>query len=477
MQGRLNILGIAAGVFGTVAPLVAFADAAESDVFAKRREWRLVGVEVPDAAMKQTMQVADPLHGPWLTLPQPDAMSVSWIARCACGGGVEYREKGGGDWLTAWEVRCGMIDRSKAVHTVRLTGLKPATDYEYRLVTTVDPGLQGATDYFDRERTVRTFRAVDPAKGTYRVFLMSDVHGCLNMNLDYMVDAAKADDCDCYFMLGDNVSDGVYMDIEHIITRGFLDDISRRWGSSKPTVILRGNHDINGRDAYKWGDYFPQPDGKTYSAFRQGPVYFVALDTMWPKPRDKSQTAQAAAYLAEQAEWLRGLKRTADWKSARFRIVMGHVAPWPCEADLVAPAFKDLLSDETPEGRIHAFVSGHHHAYHRFNPNTRELRFSNRYGDFTKGYPSAAIRKSVANIPARYPYVNLILNAHESMTLDISPEKVLFRSHRWYKSKGGLYDAFELYPDGTVKEVLDDITVLPLADISSTKTKTEKESA
>lgn len=70
--------------------------APEKEIFAKHREWRLVGVEVPDADLKQPSQVADPLHGPWLTLPREDAMSVSWIAPCPCGGGVEYRAKGSG---------------------------------------------------------------------------------------------------------------------------------------------------------------------------------------------------------------------------------------------------------------------------------------------------------------------------------------------------------------------------------------------
>ena len=46
------------------------------------------------------------------------------------------------------------------------------------------------------------------------------------VSLAAFADTAKADVCDCYFKLGDNVSDGVYMDIEYIITRGFLADIS-----------------------------------------------------------------------------------------------------------------------------------------------------------------------------------------------------------------------------------------------------------
>jgi len=141
---------------------------------------------------------------------------------------------------------------------------------------------------------------------------------------------------------------------------------------------MRGNHDIWGRDFSEYGTYFPQPDGKTYYAFRQGPCTFVAIDTLWPR-KEQLQQRQYLAYLAEQAEWLKGLKRTKDWKESAFRIVMFHVPMFPGEGQKDPYAFfGEILADESKDGRVQVVLAGHTHEYARVNPNTRETRIATR---------------------------------------------------------------------------------------------------
>ena len=53
-------------------------------------------------------------------------------------------------------------------------------------------------------------------------------------------------------------------------------------------------------------------------------------------------------------------------------------------------------------------------------------------------------------IPDNVPYTNVSLHLVEGMTLDVSADKLVFKSHRWSKPEGGLYDEFTILPDGKV---------------------------
>ena len=458
MAGKRTLAGIA------TAALAGALIAGASD-YDKYQDWQWQPVTVHDTNAIDNVRFHEddtvPLHGPWLTLPSETAMAISWISMVRCAGGVEYREKGStNEWTAVWGVKYGQIDYSSDIHFHYLTGLKPATEYEYRLLPNRDSYATAYHAWINHGREVHSFRTVDPKRDHYRIFLTCDHHGSARLNLDPMIDRSDAGDADFFFFLGDNVEDRAGDMIRDYITRGYLDDVVRKWGTEKPTVFLRGNHDIAGRDTYKYGDYFPQPDGKTYYAFRQGPVLFIGLDTMWPA-REKLQNAQHAAYLREQADWIRAMKKTPLWKGAVFRVVMCHVAPFPGEGfNWVGSVFNEVFSDESKEGRIHALVAGHEHAYARLNPNSKESRMNNAVSKVDPAkYPPKYFSRTP--IPDRFPYVQVIGHLCEAMTVDVSPEKLVFKSHRFGFADGALYDAFELYPDGKVVDLVE-TTAFPI---------------
>ncbi len=433
---------------------IALADGA---IYESYQDWQWQPVTVADTNASNTVRFQEddtvPIHGPWLTLPSETTMSITWITRVRCAGGVEYREKGSEEWTAVWGVKYGQVDYSKDIHCIHLSGLKPATEYEYRLLSNRDRYASAYHGAINQGREIHSFKTVDPKRDHYKVFLTCDLHGTSRLTLDPMIAAAEADDADFYFFLGDNVEDRAGDSIRDYITRGYLDDVTRKWGTCKPSIFLRGNHDIWGRDTYLYGDYFPQPDGKTYYAFRQGPVLFVGLDTLWPAP-EKIQNAQHIAYLREQADWVRALKKTPMWKGAKFRVVMTHVAPFPGSAgNWVRGVFEEVFADESRDGRIHALISGHEHCYMRVNPNTAECRLNNAVCKVNpKKYPPKY--SGPKPMPERFPYVQIIGHLVEAMTIDVEPGKLTFKSHR-YGHGTGLYDAFELYPDGTVKDIVE----------------------
>lgn len=432
---------------------------ADSEVYDHYFSWQQAPVRVDDPQagnnVRHQVDFTVPLHGPWLTLPAETSMTVTWITRVPCAGGIQYREKGTEEWTTRWTVKYGQVDYSREIQSYHLTGLKPATEYEYRLLSNCDNYSTAYHMVKSVGREIYSFKTVDPKRDHYKMFVTSDFHGGSRLILDPMIDNCGANDADFYLFNGDNVEDHVGHNIRHNITFGYLDDVVRKWGTSKPTLFVRGNHDVWGIDTYKYGDYFPQPDGKTYYAFRQGPALFILIDTLW-KAKEQLQEEQHLAYLDEQADWVRAMKKTEMWKGAKFRIAFMHVAPFPGEGNtwVGEHLFKGLFDDESKDGRIHMLVGGHVHEYWRLNPNTRETRVSATASGYDpKKYPAKwAFRDPV---PERFPYVAVSCECTEGMTIEVSPEKLTVKSHRWSVKDGGLRDAFELTPDCQVKDLIE----------------------
>lgn len=425
----------------------------KKSVYDKYQVFQHVPVKFEDPAPldnhRGQLDFTTPQHGPWLTNPKPDGITITWITRAECAGGIEYREKGTETFTRLWPVTYGQIDFVRRIQYFHLTGLKPDTEYEYRLLSNISAYRGSYHGWSVAGKKIYTFRTIAPQKQNYRAFITADMHGAARLCLDPQLDRTGGIDSDFFFFLGDSVETTNGLHIEYYVTFGFLDDITRRYGTAKPTIFLRGNHDIWGRDTYKYGDYFPSPDKKTYQAFRQGPVLFICLDSMWPAT-EKVQNDQYNAYLQEQADWVRELKKTDDWKTAKFRVVMAHVAPVANQGKHLEPYWLDLFQDATPEGRIHIFLSGHMHRYYRINPGTKHITLSNGSKDVKQ---DAFLKYRYLNqgiIPDNVPYTNVVLHAAEGMTLDVTPGKLIFKSHRWNKIDGGFYDEFAITPDGKV---------------------------
>lgn len=261
-----------------------------------------------------------------------------------------------------------------------------------------------------------------------------------------MIRNSKAIDSDMFVFLGDNVEDSM-QNARYYTTFGLLDDVSRLWGRSKPSIFLRGNHDSWGHESYLYGAYFPRPDGKSYFAVRQGPLLLICFDYYGGLNGNSLGNQQIGAYLKEQIEWYRALQNTPEWKTAKFRIAMAHVGTHACEGHEtetteIGKAWKKVLNDPAPEKRIHAFLCGHEHTYRRIDP----------FGKETKG--STAIVRYIGKFVSDFNYTLVVGHLTEGMTLDVTPEKLTFRSYCWNEGSGSLNDAFEIMPDGKVKDLM-----------------------
>ena len=445
---RAVLLALLMGTVASAADGNTDVPAPATPVYTNYMDWQFRAVVVADTNAADNVRHQNdftvPIHGPWLLNPSPDTITVNWITRIPCGAALDYREKGKTEFTRVWKTTYGQIDYSSDLHTFHLAGLKPATTYEYRLVSNCDRYFTAYLDvYVGRE--IYSFRTIDPQRNNYKVFVTADHHGSARLNLDPMINRSGADDADFYFFLGDNVEDNMN-DVRFYVTFGFLDDISRRWGSSKPTIFLRGNHDLWGSETHRWGDFFPRPDGKSYLAFAQGPALFICLDSMASGYGSPAQREQVDRYLKEQAEWIGRLKHGPLWRKSTFRVVMAHFGIHGSSMDkAMAPVFKQVLNDSSASGRVHLYLAGHEHHYMRIDPRSIDTKV---------GELSPKARSSM-NLQPDNNFTHVLCALMEGMTIEVSPQKLTVRSHRWNHATGGLRDAFEIRSDGSVKDLME----------------------
>ena len=438
----------------------AFADG----VYTNWYDWRFVpvsrtGVDL-SAECRYYSDLSAPVHGPWLTNPTATGMTITWTTRAACGAAIDYREKGEAEFRRKWIARQGAVDYLSKTHTLHLAGLKPATTYEYRLVT-----MMAQQDYYSTEpfadSDIHAFTTMSPGAATCKAFFSTDVHGSLRLLLDPIIDRGHGADSDLFFLLGDNVEDGMYNDAEYWMTFCFLDDCSRKFAKERPLVAIRGNHDCSGHDASRWAEFMPRPDGNAYYTVRQGPVLFVMLDCFAEWKKRTGANEQFEAYANEMADWLKSLKSTAEWKTATYRVAMCHFGvvdgfcvKWPREW------FGEILKDDSPEGRIHLFLCGHTHIHRRKMPGAT----SDAYVRFRDAKPSPLpapktdkAGKAVAApvFTNDYPFAEIELDIGEAMTVEADAKALKVRSWNWRDAANPTpaYDAIDISPDGKVVAV------------------------
>lgn len=350
------------------------AESAADAYFEHYRDWKLVQEKIVSTNkgndVRLHFDMSNPMHGPWLSNPAADAMTVSFVSRVNCGAAIEYREKGTRKWTRKWETTYGMIDHSKRVHVFHLDGLKSATEYEYRFAVA---SSQYQIAYWTTVvgRQIWSFKTFDPARRDFSVFVTADVHGASRIYLDPMYSRTGADKADFFIFLGDNVNDTMHQP-EFYITSGYLDDVVRLWGPSRPTLFLRGNHDSWGYEAAKaWATWHGHPEGRGYYAVTQGNALFICFDVA---EEYRCQSIPAGkevsdAYCEQEARWLKDLKKTPAWKNARWRIALSHFGVVTGGNDSHSRRFTGYFGEtlNDPADPVDLMLCGHEHRYLRCN--------------------------------------------------------------------------------------------------------------
>jgi predicted phosphodiesterase len=254
-----------------------------------------------------------------------------------------------------------------AVHTVKITGLKPNTKYRYRVYsqevlshvgTKVLYGTISASNVY-RSKPLE-FTTSNPSKNDISFLVVNDIHGN-NELMESLLKGTDWDKTDLVFFNGDMTND---IRSEDQLFADFLDKAVELFASETPMYYARGNHETRGNFATTFPRYFQTPTNELYYMFRQGPVCFVVLDCGEDKPDSDMEYSGIVAfdsYRTKQAAWLKEALKQDVFQDATYRVVVVHMPPfggWHGEQE-IADKFVPLLE----EAGIDVMLCGHLHRY------------------------------------------------------------------------------------------------------------------
>jgi len=282
---------------------------------------------------------------PCLQAPGATTMGVSWAVSGLAKGEVEFADnpafensrvvKSGG---------LGLIPIDSSALQVRLTGLKQATRYWYRTVTTPFTGYKNIYDAKLGEPIVSEIHSfVTPGPGaTARFCMISDTHAQWK---PYQMIAKKLKELAPSAVVWNGDATNTTQE-KGTAVEIFLDPpiADRDWSADIPVFFESGNHDFRGSWISKKEEVLlprvpSEREGGEWElkwnfAERLGDMALVGLDTGEDKPDAHPKwfgLANFEPYRRAQADWLRKTFARPDIASARFKVVFCHIPLFAAE--------------------------------------------------------------------------------------------------------------------------------------------------
>ena len=167
---------------------------------------------------------------------------------------------------------------------------------------------------------------------------------------------------------------------EEQVFNSFMNKSIELFAQEKPMYYARGNHETRGVFATSFQNYFSVKEPHLYFTLRQGPAFFIFLDTGEDKPDsdiEYSGITDYDNYRTEQAKWLEQVIESDEFKQASYKIVIGHMPPVEWQGDIwhgpteVLEKFTPILN----KGKIDVMISGHYHinkpGYYYYEPSEK----------------------------------------------------------------------------------------------------------
>lgn len=264
------------------------------------------------------------VHGPYLQKAKANSMAILWHTDNKGFSYVEYGENKLN--LIAKASNHGQFDANNQFHKIILSDLKPATCYQYRIVT-VDILKMAPYQviYGDTIKSDIHFFTTGNIKFTPFSFgVVNDIHERASV-LDSLLEIGEKTNPDLYFFNGDMMND--YTD-ESQFFNGFLDVSVKRFAKEKPFIYVRGNHETRGSQSRNLGAYLHFEENKYYRAFNYKGVNFIILDSGEDKADSNKYyygLADFDQYRIEQEKWLKAYVKTPEYLNAKYRIVLLHM--------------------------------------------------------------------------------------------------------------------------------------------------------
>jgi predicted phosphodiesterase len=160
---------------------------------------------------------------------------------------------------------------------------------------------------------------------TLRFDVYNDIHGKDSILQVLMSSGRK--NIDFAALNGDMTSN---IESPEMVQTMYLATTAANLGGTTPLFASRGNHELRGKDAIRWFDYFETPTGYTYYTFRLGKFFFIVLDACEDKPDDAfeySGTVISEGYLRQQEAWLKSVIESDEFRTAEVKLAFCHIPP------------------------------------------------------------------------------------------------------------------------------------------------------
>ena len=323
--------------------------------------------------------------GPYLQNVTTNSFTVIWTTDMDAVSWVEVAPDDGTDWYNCdrkkyYDLRGFGRRPITKVHHVTVDGLQPGTKYRYRIM------MEGVVAQYHRAGITYTpgFGLSVSANPTWcttlsedydklHIATVNDMHEGDSLFRKLMSDA-KDQKYDFVVFNGDMTS---AIDHEEDIPKHYMASAAELFGFFTPIMVTRGNHEFRGNDALKWHDYHSNPGGLPYYTKKYGKFFFIFLDSGEDKEDNDIRNLGVMitdAYTDKEAEWLKEVLDSKEFKESEVRIVYSHMQPDPNSwfgNRVVAEKFVPMLND----AGIDLMICGHIHQYRYYEPGKTNAKF------------------------------------------------------------------------------------------------------
>lgn len=326
----------------------------------------------------QKPQRAKIVCGPYVQCMTETSFTVIWTTDVDAVAWVEVAPDDGTHFYNKerdkyYDARGNGVFPIGKIHKVVVDGLEPGSTYRYRVMNRGVIAYNGSgnvqymhgsgTDVYKGEpHKITTFKE---DYDTIRFDLYNDIHG--KDSLFNRILSGARDNRDFVFLNGDMTSN---ISNEELIPMMYLGSVVKSLNGGLPLFASRGNHELRGRDAIKWLNYFQTTTGTPYYSFSIGDFFFVVLDACEDKPDSDIEYSGIVAskpYVERQGRWLKEVIASEECRNAKVRIAFCHVPPeskgWYGAAQMC-----NILVPPLNEAGFDAMFCGHIHRWRVAEP-------------------------------------------------------------------------------------------------------------
>lgn len=317
--------------------------------------------------------------GPYLQNVTENSFTVVWTTTGPAVGWIELAPKDGTNFYNVerpkyYDQRCMGRKPIGTLHKVTVSGLQPGTTYRYRVMCrgVISQNNRASIIYdsgygldLKSRPTQVTTKALDYSEVKFAV--ANDMHEHDSVLQVLFKDAKHKYDFVCFN--GDMTSS---VDSIPVVMSQYMKSASKLFASDTPLYLCRGNHEYRGNDAVKYLDYYSTSTGKTYYTASYGKYFFLFLDSGEDKADSDIRNLDimcTESYVKEEAEWLKGVVASDEYKNADIKVAFCHIPPsekgWHGNM-MVSKYFVPLLNGTG----LDLMLCAHIHKYRFDKPNT-----------------------------------------------------------------------------------------------------------